>query len=104
MGNGRRHTDARTTRSRARHCDRSWIGRCRIRQGIPPTTSINAQIDRLLSDGETLASKLRAAGVSVTQKTYEGVTHEFFGMSAVHDKAKDANGMAADALKKAYGQ
>ena len=73
-------------------------------QGLPPTTIINAQIDPLLSDGEMLASRLRAAGVSVTQKTYEGVTHEFFGMSAVHDTAKDANGMAADALKKALGQ
>ena len=73
-------------------------------QGLPPTTIINAQIDPLLSDGEVLAEKLRAAGVRVTQTTYDGVTHEFFGMSAAHDKAKDANGMAADALKKAFGQ
>ena len=71
-------------------------------QGLPPTTIINAQIDPLLSDGEMLAQKLKAAGVSVTQKTYDGVPHEFFGMGVVHDKAKEANGMAADALKKAF--
>ena len=73
-------------------------------QGLPATTIINAQIDPLRSEGEMLAQKLRAAGVTVTQKTYDGVTHEFFGMGAVHDKAKDADGMAADALKKAFAQ
>jgi acetyl esterase len=73
-------------------------------QGLPPTTIINAQIDPLRTDGELLASKLRAAGVSVEQKTYDGVTHEFFGMGVVHDKAKDAEGVAANALKKAFGQ
>jgi acetyl esterase len=72
-------------------------------KGLPPTTIINAQLDPLRSDGEMLASKLRAAGVTTDQKTYEGVTHEFFGMGAVLDKAKDAEGMAANALKKAFG-
>ena len=73
-------------------------------KGLPPTTIINAQIDPLRSDGEQLADKLRAAGVTVEQKTYPGVTHEFFGMGAVVDKAKDAETMAANALRKAFGQ
>jgi acetyl esterase len=72
--------------------------------GLPPTTIINAQIDPLRSDGEMLATKLNAAGVTVDQKTYGGVTHEFFGMGAVHDKAKDAETRASNALKKAFGQ
>jgi acetyl esterase/lipase len=72
-------------------------------KGLPPTTIINAQIDPLRTDGELLATRLRAAGVTTDQKTYEGVTHEFFGMGVVHDKAKDAEGMAANALKKAFG-
>lgn len=71
-------------------------------KGLPPVTIINAQIDPLRGDGELLADKLRAAGVDVTQKTYDGVTHEFFGMGAVIDKAKDAEQMAADALKKGW--
>ena len=70
--------------------------------GLPPTTIINAQIDPLRSDGETLAQKMRAAGVQVDQKTYAGVTHEFFGMGAVLDSAQAAEQMAADALRKAF--
>ena len=71
--------------------------------GLPPTTIINAQIDPLRSDGEQLADRLRAAGVTVQQKTYPGVTHEFFGMGVVVDKAKDAEQVAAAALKSAFG-
>lgn len=72
--------------------------------GLPPTTIINAQIDPLRSDGEILAKKLGGAGVRVEQKTYPGVTHEFFGMGAAVDSAKAAEQMAADALKKAFSE
>ncbi len=72
-------------------------------KGLPPTTIINAQIDPLRSDGEMLAQRLQAAGVTATQKTYEAVNHEFFGMAAVVDKAMAAEQMAADALKRAFG-
>ena len=71
-------------------------------RGLPPTTIINAQIDPLRSDGETLAQKLRAAGVQVDQETFPAVTHEFFGMGAVIDSAKAAEQMAANALSKAF--
>ncbi len=71
--------------------------------GLPPTTIINAEIDPLRSEGEMLAERLRSVGVDVQQKTYEGVTHEFFGMGMVLDKAIEAETMAADALKKAFG-
>ena len=71
-------------------------------KGLPPVTIINAQIDPLRGDGELLADKLRTAGVDVEQKTYDGVAHEFFGMGTVVDKAKDAEQMAADALKKGW--
>jgi acetyl esterase len=71
--------------------------------GLPPTTIINAQIDPLRTEGEQLAEKMRAAGVTVDQKTFDGVTHEFFGMGAVHSKALQAEQMAGDAFKKAFG-
>lgn len=67
-------------------------------KGLPSTTIINAQIDPLRSEGEMLAAKLRGAGVTVRQKTYDGVTHEFFGMGAVVDKAKNAVAFAAEGL------
>ncbi len=69
--------------------------------GLPPTTIINAQNDPLRSDGETLAAAMRAAGDKVTQKTYLGVTHEFFGMGKVVQGAMDANRYAVAQLKPA---
>lgn len=72
-------------------------------RGLPPTTIINAQIDPLRSDGELLAERLRAAGVEVQQRSWNGVTHEFFGMGAVLDEALQAQQWAADALKRAFG-
>lgn len=69
--------------------------------GLPPTTIVNAEIDPLLSDGELLAKRLKAAEVPVEQKTYEGVTHEFFGMGAVVSEAKDALEWSSRRLKSA---
>jgi acetyl esterase/lipase len=73
-------------------------------KGLPPVTIINAQIDPLRTDGEMLAAKIRDAGGTVDQKTYEGVTHEFFGMGAVLEKAKEAQTQGASALSKGFGQ
>lgn len=71
--------------------------------GLPPVTIINAELDPLRSEGELLAKRLTAAGVDTTQRTWPGVTHEFFGMAAVVDKAQEANEMAASALRTAFG-
>lgn len=72
-------------------------------EGLPPATIITAQIDPLRSDGEALAKKLEKDGVKVDYRNYEGVTHEFFGMGAVVDKARDANAHVVSQLKKAFG-
>ena len=72
-------------------------------KGLPGVTILNAQIDPLRSEGEQLAQKLRDAGVTVNQRTFAGVPHEFFGMAAVHDKAKEAQQIAGDDLKRAFG-
>jgi acetyl esterase len=69
-------------------------------QGLPPATVINAEIDPLQSEGQEYAAKLKAAGVAVTSKVYEGVTHEFFGMATVVPEAKEAQALAASELKK----
>lgn len=71
-------------------------------KGLPPTTIITAEIDPLNNDGGMLADKLKAAGVTVDSKNYEGVTHEFFGMAAVVPQAKEAQAYAADQLKKSF--
>jgi acetyl esterase/lipase len=71
--------------------------------GLPPVTIINAQIDPLLDDGKMLQDALRAANVPVERKVFDGVTHEFFGMAAVLDDAKDAQQYAGDRLKAVFG-
>lgn len=69
-------------------------------RGLPPTTIITAEIDPLRSDGERLAEALEAAGVDVAYHTYDGVTHEFFGMAVVVKDAAKAQAVAAKALKR----
>ena len=71
-------------------------------KGLPPTTIVNAQIDPLRSDGETLATAMRAAGDVVEQRTFPGVTHEMFGMGQVVRGAYDANIYAIGKLKAAF--
>ncbi len=71
-------------------------------EGMPPATIITAEIDPLRSEGKDFADKLEAAGVAVTYKSYEGVTHEFFGMGAVVDKAKEAVELASTELKESF--
>jgi acetyl esterase/lipase len=70
---------------------------------LPPTTIIGAEIDPLASEGKTLADKLEAAGVEVTYQLWEGVTHEFFGMAAVVSEAKEAQNLAGESLREAFG-
>jgi acetyl esterase/lipase len=72
--------------------------------GLPPITIINAQIDPLRDDGKMLEDALKAAHVSVERKVYDGVAHEFFGMAAVIDEAKDAQRYAGDRLKSAFNR
>jgi len=73
-------------------------------KGLPPTTIITDEIDPLQSEGMMLADKLKAAGVTVDSKNYDGVTHEFFGMGALVPEAKAAEMYAVDGLKKAFGK
>ena len=73
-------------------------------KGLPPATVITAEIDPLRSEGQALAARLKEAGVDVSARDYEGVTHEFFGMGAVVDKAKDAVQFAARGLERAFAR
>lgn len=71
-------------------------------KGLPPTTIITAEIDPLRTGGKELSEKLRAAGVEVEYKNYDGVTHEFFGMAPVLDAAKNAQEFAGNELKDSF--
>jgi acetyl esterase/lipase len=69
----------------------------------PPATIITADIDPLRSDGEALADRLTDAGVPVHYACYPAVTHEFFGMDAAVAAARDAQALAGQELRRAFG-
>jgi acetyl esterase/lipase len=71
--------------------------------GLPSATVITAEIDPLRSEGELLAQRLTDQGVAVRHKTFDGATHEFFGMGLVVKDAAAAETMVAHELKKAFG-
>jgi acetyl esterase/lipase len=68
--------------------------------GLPATTIVTAEVDPLRDDGKLLSTRLEEAGVDVEQRHYSGVTHEFFGMGAAVDKAKEAVAYAASRVTK----
>ena len=70
--------------------------------GLPSATVITAEIDPLCSEGQAYAKRLTEAGSKVRATTYTGVTHEFFGMGAVVDKAKQAVEEAAGELRSKF--
>ena len=67
--------------------------------GLPPVTMILAAIDPLLSEGELLAEALRHSGVWVDATVYDGVTHGFFGLARVVNKAMFAQGQVVRNLR-----
>jgi len=70
-------------------------------QGLPPVSIVAAQIDPLRSEGELLAQRLAAQGVTVERREWAGVTHEFFGADAVIADAGEAQRWAGERLRAA---
>lgn len=70
--------------------------------GLPPATIITAQIDPLRSEGEDYANRLSEAGVAVVYQNFDGVAHEFFGMTAVLEESRQAVALAAEGLRTAF--
>ena len=73
-------------------------------QGMDGGRSLDPPADRSVpaaagdAEMQELARALQDQGVETTQKTYDGVAHEFFGMGAVVPQAKEAMTQATTAL------
>ena len=65
---------------------------------LPPAHVITAAMDPLRDEGEAYAERLRAAGVHVTSRRYEGVPHGFMSFDAKVDLGGDAIRDAGEAL------
>jgi len=68
---------------------------------LPSATVIVDENDPLRSEGTAYAERLKDAGVPTVFTLYNGVTHEFFSMSAVLDQARRAVAEAAKGLRAA---
>lgn len=67
--------------------------------GLPPACIFTAECDVLRDEAEAYAARLRAAGVSVQLKRYEGLIHSFVGLAPVLDRGKQALEEIADELR-----
>ena len=72
-------------------------------RGLPPAFVLTAEFDPLRDEGEAYAARLRAAGVRVEARRYDGQLHGFFQMGGVMDRGKQAIDDAAAALRAALG-
>lgn len=69
---------------------------------LPPATVVLAEIDPLRSEGQRYGEALQNAGVPTVVQQFNGVTHEFFGMGAVLDKAREAQQLVGGRLRAAF--
>jgi len=70
--------------------------------GLPPALVLIAGCDPLSDEGEDYANRLRAAGVPVTLKRFEGLIHGFLTMGKLIPAADEAVADIAGALRAAF--
>ena len=74
---------------------------CDDLSGLPPSLVITAEFDPLRDEGEAYAERMRDAGVEVTLRRFDSMSHVFWQMWGVLDEAKQAMAESAEAIKKA---
>jgi acetyl esterase len=70
--------------------------------GLPMATVVTDEIDPLMSEGQTYAQHLGDAGVPTKPMNYTGVTHEFFGLGQLVNKAAQAQQFVITQLNSAF--
>ena len=70
--------------------------------GVAPATIIAAEFDPLIGEEITYARRLEEAGVAVQMRTWKGMPHGFFVMSATYPEALEAADYASARLREAF--
>jgi len=65
---------------------------------LPPAFVVTAECDPLCAEGESYADRLRAAGVEVASRRYDGMPHGFLGFASLPD-AKRALADIGEAIR-----
>ncbi len=63
---------------------------------------ITAEFDPLRDEGEAYADRLRAAGVDVTQRRFDGQIHAFYSMPLAIPAGAEAVAQTVELLRKAF--
>jgi acetyl esterase len=69
---------------------------------LPPTHIITAEFDPLRDEGIAYADALRAAGVPVVERCYEGQIHTFFTSAHMFPAGRQAIEDAGRELRRAF--
>ena len=72
-------------------------------RGLPPAAVLLARFDVLLDEGIAYAEKLKAAGVPVSFRIYDTLTHGFVSMAGAVPAAQKALSEIAAELKRGFG-
>ena len=68
----------------------------------PPAFVLTAEFDPLRDEGEAYADRLRAAGVDVTHRRFDGQIHAFYSMPLAIPASVEALSQTAELLAKAF--